>query len=397
MATQLFKRAQLAERMAQKILESTVGSASASGLFLAAPRRTGKSTFLREDLRPQLLKSGAYVIYVDLWDDKGADPGDVIVSAVREVLAKHDGVVTRLARAAGMEKLNVGGMAFSLDRIGLGLSVSIRAALAELSDEVKCPIVLIIDEAQHAITTDMGYNALYALKAARDELNGSRHHGLRIVATGSNQDKLAMLRNSKDQAFFGAPLVPFPSLGKDYVEWFCDGVALPARLNPVEVEALFDRAGRRPEILSAAADALRFDFELDSKDVPARFASAVDDQIKAAELQTLRVIHALTPLQSTVLRVLAARKEQFAPFESATMSAYAEVLSAISPDEQLKPDVSNVQQALLALQEKALIWKERRGVYSLEELATAELLEHNKLLDVVPKRAGDENSSRRPV
>lgn len=163
------------------------------------------------------------------------------------------------------------------------------------------------------------------------------------------------------------------------------------------METLFDRAGRRPEILSAAADALRFDFELEPKDVPARFASAVDEQIKAVEMQTLRVIHALTPLQSTVLRVLAARKEHFAPFESATMSAYAAVLAAISPDEQLKPDVSNVQQALMALQEKALIWKERRGVYSLEELATEELLEQNKLLDVVPERVKDANSSRGTV
>lgn len=79
------------------------------------------------------------------------------------------------------------------------------------------------------------------------------------MATGSNQDKLAMIRNSKDQALFGAPLVPFPTLGKDYVEWFCNGVVLLARLNPVEVGTLFDRAGRRPAILSAAADALRFD------------------------------------------------------------------------------------------------------------------------------------------
>lgn len=80
--------------------------------------------------------------------------------------------------------------------------------------------VLIVDEAQHAITSELGANALFALKAARDELNSSAHHGLRIVATGSNRDKLAMLRNSKEQAFFGAPLVNFSPLGKDYIEWF---------------------------------------------------------------------------------------------------------------------------------------------------------------------------------
>lgn len=36
-------------------------------------------------------------------------------------------------------------------------------------------IVLIIDEAQHAITTEAGVATMFALKAARDELNSSRH------------------------------------------------------------------------------------------------------------------------------------------------------------------------------------------------------------------------------
>ena len=49
--TNLFKRTELANEVADKILFTSPTSASSSGLFLAAPRRTGKSTFLREDLR----------------------------------------------------------------------------------------------------------------------------------------------------------------------------------------------------------------------------------------------------------------------------------------------------------------------------------------------------------
>lgn len=383
----IFHRTALAQKLARLILADAVGSAASSGVFLAAPRRTGKSTFLREDLRPQLQAMQAKVLYVDLWADRKADPGDVIVGAVRNALARHDGVVTRLARAAGMEKVTIGGLAFSLDRIGLGAQVSLSTALAELSDEVRQPIVLIIDEAQHAITTDKGYDALYALKAARDELNSSRHHGLRIVATGSNRDKLAMLRNSKDQAFFGAPLQPFPPLGRDYVVWFCQGVDLPGALDPDEVERLFERAARRPEILGAAADALRFDFELEAQDTGRRFAEAVEQQIQAADAQTLRVIHALTPLQSAVLRVLAARKDQYAPFEEATIAAYRAVLARIALEEKLNPDVSNTQAALQALQDKSLIWREKRGVYALEETGLADLLAAEGLLEVVPPPA----------
>lgn len=46
-----------------------------SGLFLAAPRRTGKSTFLREDLVPEVERRGWIAIYVDLWADRARDPG----------------------------------------------------------------------------------------------------------------------------------------------------------------------------------------------------------------------------------------------------------------------------------------------------------------------------------
>lgn len=176
-----------------------------------------------------------------------------------------------------------------------------------MSDETQKTIVLIIDEAQRAITSESGSDALFALKAARDEVNSSRHHGLRVVATGSNQDKLAMLRNSKEQAFFGAPLVKFPALGQDYIQWFCEQVRLPADLNAGVVYALFARASFRPEMLGAAADALRFDFDLQPEEVPERFSLAVEEQIDASNAEQLRVVHRLTPLQSAVLCVLASQ------------------------------------------------------------------------------------------
>lgn len=376
----LFHRPELAARMAEQILSIQVGSAAPSGLFLAAPRRTGKSTFLREDLRPALEAAGAMVLYADLWADKAADPGDVIVAVVRDALATQDGLVRQVARKLGLKSVDVGGGAlrFDLSQIGLGAQVSLSQALAELSDAIERPLVLIIDEAQHAITSDRGYDVLSALKAARDELNSSRHHGLRVVATGSNRDKLAMLRNSREQAFYGAPLVKFPPLGKDFVQWFCEGVKLPAPLESDMVWRLFEKSGHRPEILGAAADDIRFDFEVAADQVPERFAIAVAQRIASADEQILRVVHSLTPLQSAVLRVMAQRGEAYAPFEAETMAAYAAVLKG----EKVEP--SSVQQALSALQEKALVWRERRGVYALEESSLADLMRAAGMLDEVP-------------
>lgn len=378
----LFQRPELANRLAKQILVIGVGSAASSGVFLAAPRRTGKSTFVREDLRPALEAEGALVVYADLWANPTADPGNVIVNAIRATLASNDGVVLRLAKSAGMDKLKVGSVSFDLDRVGLGKDVSLTEALVALSDETKKIIVLVIDEAQHAITTEAGVSALFALKAARDELNSSHHHGLRVVCTGSNRDKLAMLRNSKDQAFFGAPLVNFPTLGKDYIEWFCKEVDLPFQLDPKQVWPLFEEAGYRPEVIGAAADRFRFDFEIDVETGPDKFAEEVRRLTDEMNQVQLGGIHSLTPIQSSVLRVMAATRENYAPFEAATMEKYRKAMTqaGLSVDDA-KADVPGVQQALIALQEKKLVWKAARGVYAIEEQSIYDLLKASGQLD----------------
>ncbi len=375
--SKLFKRTDLAIEVSDKILFTSPTSASSSGLFLAAPRRTGKSTFLREDLRPQLEAKGALVLYVDLWENRQTYPGNSIVNAIRAELAKHDGVIKRLAKSTGLEKVSIAGTSFALDKLGLAQGISLSAALSALSDDVQTPIVLVIDEAQHAITTDGGTHALFSLKAARDELNSTRHKGLRVVATGSNQDKLAMLRNSKDQAFFGAPLVRFPSLGREYVKWFCAHADLGATLEPEVVFELFSKASFRPEILGAAADTLRFAFGVEKNDIESRFYEEVQLEIDSTNKEAMRVIHSLTPLQSAVFQVLATAGTDYAPFEGKTMELYQSAMSSISPKSDVAPDLSNVQQALAALQEKGLVWKAARGVYALEDTSLGELLVSN--------------------
>ena len=377
-----YHRTELAARLSKLIMQISVGSSASSGVFLAAPRRTGKSTFAREDLRPALEKAGAIVLYADLWQDLTKDPGLVIVEAIREAVGRNDGFIARLAKASGIEKVAVGGLNFSLDKIGLGKDIDLTTALVALSDESQKLIVLMIDEAQHAITTEAGVAALFALKAARDELNSSRHHGLRIVCTGSNRDKLAMLRNSKDQAFFGASMVPFPTLDQNYIDWLCANIDLPSPLDPAEVFQLFKESGYRPELLGAAADAIRFDFFIDPENVRERFAELVRAQADELNANLKKVIHSLTPIQSAVIRVMGSMGDNFAPFEAPTMALYATAMKQAGiPESDIKVEVPGVQQALIALQEKNLVWKASRGVYAVDEHVIVDLLRADGLLE----------------
>lgn len=383
MADHFFHRPDLAQQLSARILSDAVLSPVRSGLFLAAPRRTGKSTFLREDLIPALAEKGAAVLYVDLWADKTLDPGHAIVGLVRAALGEQEGRMLNLFRKAGLDKVAVAGLSFDVSKVGLGSGVTLSAALALLSDRVKCPIVLVIDEAQHAVTTARGNDALFALKAARDELNSSAHFGLRIVATGSNRAKLTILRASKDQAFYKAAMSAFPPLGRDYVEWFIANTGLEFPLDIERTFQMFERIGHRPEVLVQALGELD---EIDSTPltmatIDDRFKSAVVKTIEESDVALLKIVRALTPLQGAVLRVLAQQADDYAPYAAASLAEYATELKRLDATSTVNVDVPNVQSALEALQGKALVWRAAHGEYALEEQSLADLMRTRGLLN----------------
>ncbi|MFX7891103.1 hypothetical protein ABTK46_20035, partial [Acinetobacter baumannii] len=80
----------------------------------------GKSTFLREDLVPEVERRKWIAIYVDLWADRARDPGHLIADAIKSKLSEFDGPIAKLAKQAGMEKVEVlRAFTFNLGKIGL--------------------------------------------------------------------------------------------------------------------------------------------------------------------------------------------------------------------------------------------------------------------------------------
>ena len=78
----LFHRPDIAAKLAATLLgDDPLNQSGRSGRFLAAPRRTGKSTFLRSDFIPAIEAAGAIAVYVDLWVDKTLNPADLITEA----------------------------------------------------------------------------------------------------------------------------------------------------------------------------------------------------------------------------------------------------------------------------------------------------------------------------
>ena len=362
-----FHRTALARLYAEEALDTSLGRSG--GLFLAAPRRTGKSTFVRQDLVPALVAMGAEVIYVDLWVDKTKDPALLMANAIRAELKKEDGAITKLAHRAGLAKFSVGalgnGLNFDLSQVGLSADATLADALMALSDANGQMMVFVIDEAQHAMTTTQGINALFALKAARDALNLAGR-GLQVIATGSNRNKLAMLVSGREQPFFGATMVDFPTLDRDYIAWVCERANIG--LDPAKTLAVFKETGSRPEMLLPAIRTLRLEPPSPESDLDAAFAAAVRQGLIAAKADFLNTFDNLPALQAALLRELAemsTKDERLGLFSAAMVERLkARLLDNPTP---VQVDASAIQSALDSLREKNFLWKSQRGAYWVED------------------------------
>lgn len=338
---------------------------SRSGLFLAAPRRTGKSTFLREDMLPSMQRRGWTTIYVDLWADKSKDPALLITSAVKVKISAFAGVITKMAKATGLEKVNVfGALSLNLSSLELPIGITLADALEALVEAGNSPVAIVIDEAQHALSTQAGIDAMFALKSARDQLNqGMGQQRLFIVLTGSNRDKLAHLVLKRTQPFFGSQVTRFPLLGKGFTDAYVDFVNPQlAASNQFAYDDMFEAfklVGHRPEMLrsivgdialNAGACHLGEELKNGAEEIKERMWGAMESEF--AELPDI---------QRVVLEAIIAQGRNYAPFSEASMRTYANLMN------QDKVMVPSVQAALDALREKGLVWRAAYGDYALED------------------------------
>jgi hypothetical protein len=289
----IYQRPAEAARMAEELLHpGPLDEGLRSGLFLSGLRRTGKTTFLRNDLIPALEARGALVLYVDLWADTRANPSQLVLEVVRQALndaqTAGSALLARLARLRGLE-LSAPGLkfGFKVDSVGTPGGTTLAQALTELVDQAGTDVVLIVDEVQHAITSDDGHQLLLALKAARDAINprpGTHGHFL-FIGTGSHRAQVGELTARRNQAFAGATSVDYPVLGVDYVQHLLARLAGQLPLPTLEVAVgAFGTLGHRPEELLRALRQLRTSLAAQ----PADSALARPDALLPVIAQTLR-------------------------------------------------------------------------------------------------------------
>jgi hypothetical protein len=341
-----------------------------SGLFLTGNRRTGKTTFLVNDLIPALENAGAIVVYVDLWSDIRASPSELVRRAIRKaledlqtpasaLLIKLRKIVTAEVAAHGF-KFN-----FSLEKLGEKNGTTLADALIEVVDQVEADVVLIVDEVQHALSNDDGTAALLALKAARDAVNSRPNTPghLLFIGTGSHRALVNDLVTRRNQAFAGATSVAYPLLNGEFVEYLLQRLALEDSAALPSVSAVtqaFNVIGNRPEELIKALRILRLQ-HTPGTDLDVQIAViAATLRTSAADAELIR-LDQLGGLATAVFdRIATAGENARGLFSAEAAAEYSRALGREVRIDEIQPAVNE----LLAAN---LIMRRSHGVYGITD------------------------------
>lgn len=364
-----YHRTALAQQLVQALQGKALLGDAHNGLFLAAPRRTGKSTFLQGDLTPALRQAGVEVVYVDLWADTRRDPGALIAEAIAQALQSHLGLVARAARKAGVKSVKVAGtLDIDTSKIGQIDGLTLVDALRSLHQAAGRPVALIIDEAQHALTSEAGEVAMTGLKSARDQMNQPGQVNLMLVMSGSDRDKLLRLVVSAGAPFYGSQIQALPPLDTDFIAHVAGLVeAQRPDLVPVDraaLQAAFAAFGHRPQFFMAAMGAVLSPLSGHSGRFEPALQQAAKDQQAQDEAQMESDYLGLKPTEQVVLWRMLDQGPRFRPYDAEALRFYREKLG--------RPvSVQQAQKALESLRQRtpALVWKSARGEYAVEDAA----------------------------
>ena len=277
-------------------------------LTLFAPRRTGKTEFLLQDLAPLAGERGHRVIYASFWQAP-LSPLAVLLHAV-ETSLERDTFADRVRRSAlalaPTLKLSAPGS-------GVAAEIDLTALRGRPPDELLLHLddlldrvsrrgpatILLLDEVQELARGRANAPLVAALRTSLDR----RSARLRTVFTGSSREGLAAMFSARQAPFFHfATPIDLPTLGNAFVDHMLSAFRRVSgrRLPRSALLAAFERLHANPHYFRLLLDTLLHDPDRDVEAALARIRDrlAVDLDYPATWL-------ALTPLQRAAARTLA--------------------------------------------------------------------------------------------
>jgi putative ATPase len=354
-------RPQLAKRYLALLQAGPVVSTT-----IFAPRRTGKTAFLRKDLTPAAEAGGFTVAYVDLWQTR-LNPGIAIVRGLEEALTPKTLAQKALRKLREpVKKVKASGSAGELKgaiEIEMGdekkevtkLALRIEELVVKLVSKKK--LLLLVDEAQELARNKQNELMATALRTAITK-NSDK---LRVVFTGSSRTQLANVFSNSNAPLFsvGATVQEFPRLGREFVEFVAEKFYLASgrTLNVAAAWTAFEDFHQQPEPFLSAVVAMLMDPAL-------KFgrAVAIEKAEQAKEENHEGTWASLDSMQRQLL-LLFVNDPQAKPFGKTALAKLAKALGVPS----LAP--TDVQYSLTSLKTKTIISKAPGGVHTFESAA----------------------------
>lgn len=347
-----------------------LGIAVSTTIF--APRRMGKTTFLRKDLTPAAQKLGYTVVYADLWQTRHA-PALALVNALDEA-AKPTSVAGRLkARLNTPLKGIKAGAEFAGAKLSGELTLeSAQKGQAETALLIssllgalcaKRPVLLLVDEAQELARSRDNELVATALRTAIT-LNRDK---LRVVFTGSSRTQLASVFSNSSAPLYssGVAITDFPLLDRNFVEFVLARFKEASGTRELDADAAwgaFVLLGHQPEPFLKCVFHLLITPGLGFSDA---LAQVVEELARSENHDGAWA--SLDSAQKTLARMLAA-DPALKPYSA---DVIAELRRRMGMEVVQK---THVQRALARLMDAGIVSKNAGGSYTFENPAFQEWL-----------------------
>jgi hypothetical protein len=340
-----------------------------------APRKKGKTEFLREDLLPLAEQRGYRVVYSSMWENR-SDPAAALNTALIEAAKPRNAgkkFGKMLSRASGSMELSLpifGNLKASVaipksaeqDKALLALPVLIDAVIKASKGKV----LLALDEVQHLAKPEF-HDFVAALRSCLD----ARKKEVKSIFTGSSRNRLQMMFSQiKAPLFQFSQTSNFPDLGNEFVDFMSErfheatGRNLPLKKS----REAFARTGYTPGLYRESLLTL---MEAGTTDI----LGAVEFILQQSRINSgyAEQFDMMRALDREVVRAVVDK-----------ISLYTED-SLIKFSKRLGVDVTTrqVQGAVERLLADQIIYKEELGIYEIEDSQLSEWLKSTMETDLL--------------
>lgn len=341
------------KKLAEQVI-GMFGSGLSSALVFFAPRRMGKTEFLRKDIMPLAESLGWKAFYFSFLD-VGAEPAIEFSQALAEfiekitILTKTRSLLRRVSKVSGEAGSIKAGVEFvppSQEQR------NIKTLIAQLAEKNK--VLLLMDEVQTLAQNSSNTQFIAALRTALDIHKDT----IKVIFTGSSQEGLRrMFSQAKAPFFHFGQNLPFPELDKKFTDHLAEVFAkVSAReLDREVLWATFNEMQRVPQLARSLVERLVLNPELDLAEAKNQLLSEVFKGRAFADSW-----EGCSVLERLMLREISQGNTNL--FSVAVRNKLAKMLGIQSLA------VSSVQSAIRTLQRKNIIGRfPERGGYFIED------------------------------